>query len=167
MGVLDGKTAVVTGGGRGIGRCIAEALHRAGAAVHVIDLSRADLEGIECQTADISDSLEVGRAVDRLPADVTLLVNNAGITRDRTLLKMSDEEWDQVHAVHLKGTFLATQTVARILKERGEGGRIINTSSFSGLLGNFGQSNYGAAKAGIAGFTRVAALELALSLIHI
>ncbi|MCB1155212.1 SDR family NAD(P)-dependent oxidoreductase, partial [bacterium] len=84
---------------------------------------------------------------------------NAGILRDRTLAKMTEEEWDAVVAVHLKGTFSCTQAAFIAMRDRGEGGRIINTSSLSGLIGNFGQANYGAAKAGVAGFTRVVAFE--------
>jgi NAD(P)-dependent dehydrogenase (short-subunit alcohol dehydrogenase family) len=91
---------------------------------------------------------------------VDVLVNNAGILRDRTLLNMTQDELDRVLDVHLRGTFFCTQVVARQLKIQGKGGRIINTTSLSGMLGNFGQANYAAAKAGIYGLTRVAALEL-------
>ena len=90
-----------------------------------------------------------------------ILVNNAGILRDRTLLKMTEDEWNQVIEVHLTGSFSCMQAAARVMTERDMGGRIINTSSSSGLLGNFGQTNYGAAKAGIHALTRIAALELA------
>jgi NAD(P)-dependent dehydrogenase (short-subunit alcohol dehydrogenase family) len=90
---------------------------------------------------------------------VDILVNNAGILRDKTHAKMGEEDWDSVIAVHLKGTFCVTQPVFTHMRERGEGGVIVNTSSTSGLLGNFGQTNYGAAKAGIMGFTRCLALE--------
>jgi NAD(P)-dependent dehydrogenase (short-subunit alcohol dehydrogenase family) len=89
-----------------------------------------------------------------------ILVNNAGILRDKTLLKMEDELWDSVIAVHLRGTFACTRAAANVMKEQGTGGRIINTTSVAGLIGNFGQANYGSAKAGIYGFTRVAAMEL-------
>src|SRR4029077_6663882 len=88
-------------------------------------------------------------------------VNNAGILRDRTVLNMTEEEWDGVLNVHLKGTFACMQAAARVMKDRGKGGRIINTSSSSGLLGNFGQSNYGAAKIGIHALTGIASMELA------
>jgi NAD(P)-dependent dehydrogenase (short-subunit alcohol dehydrogenase family) len=99
------------------------------------------------------------KAVDSF-GGLDILVNNAGILRDKTLLKMSEEMWDQVIAVHLKGTFLCTQAAAQKMKERGQGGRIINTTSVSGMLGNFGQANYAAAKAGIYGLTRTASIEL-------
>ncbi|HZY04074.1 MAG TPA: SDR family oxidoreductase, partial [Anaeromyxobacteraceae bacterium] len=89
-----------------------------------------------------------------------ILVNNAGILRDRTLLNMSEDDFDRVLEVHLRGTFLCTQAAARVMKVQGKGGRIVNTTSLSGLLGNFGQANYASAKAGIYGLTRVAALEL-------
>jgi NAD(P)-dependent dehydrogenase (short-subunit alcohol dehydrogenase family) len=92
---------------------------------------------------------------------IDILVNNAGILRDRTILNMSDEEWDDVLRVHLTGTFTCLRAAGRAMKAQGDGGRIINTSSTSGLLGNFGQSNYGAAKAGIHALTRIAAWEFA------
>jgi NAD(P)-dependent dehydrogenase (short-subunit alcohol dehydrogenase family) len=104
-----------------------------------------------------------GEAICRAALDafgqVDVLVNNAGILRDKTLAKMDEDLWDDVLAVHLKGTYCVTRPVFNHMKERGQGGSIINTSSTSGLEGNFGQSNYGAAKAGIAGFTRCVALE--------
>jgi NAD(P)-dependent dehydrogenase (short-subunit alcohol dehydrogenase family) len=109
-------------------------------------------------------TMEGGAAIVQSAVDafgrVDIVVNNAGILRDKTLLKMEESMWDAVMAVHLKGMFAVTQAGARRMVEQGEGGRIINTSSMSGLIGNFGQSNYGAAKAGTVGFTRVAALEL-------
>ena len=89
-----------------------------------------------------------------------ILVNNAGILRDRTILNMTEDEWDGVIEVHLKGSFTCLQAAARQMVDQGDGGRIINTSSVSGLLGNFGQANYGAAKAGIYALTRIAAWEL-------
>jgi NAD(P)-dependent dehydrogenase (short-subunit alcohol dehydrogenase family) len=92
---------------------------------------------------------------------VDILVNNAGVLRDRAFLNMSDADWDLVNSVHLKGTFYCSQLVGRHLKVQGKGGRIINTTSVSGLMGNFGQANYAAAKAGIYGFTRTLAIELA------
>ncbi|MCX5759358.1 MAG: SDR family oxidoreductase, partial [Candidatus Hydrogenedentes bacterium] len=92
---------------------------------------------------------------------VDIVVNNAGILRDKSILKMEESMWDAVIAVHLKGTFAVTQAAVRRMVEQGQGGRVINTSSIAGLIGNFGQSNYGSAKAGIAGFTRVAAIEFA------
>jgi len=183
MGLLDGKVAVVTGAGGGIGRCHALALAEHGARVVVNDIGSArDGVGSSTQMADsvveeirqaggeavanyeTVATVEGGAAIVQSAIDafgrVDIVVNNAGILRDKTLLKMDESMWDAVIAVHLKGTFAVTQAGARRMVEQGDGGRVINTSSMSGLLGNFGQSNYGAAKAGIAGFTRVAALEL-------
>ncbi len=136
MGLFDGKVAIITGAGAGIGRSHALAFAKEGAKVVVNDLG--------------SDR---GR--------VDILVNNAGVLRDRAFLNMSDADWDLVNSVHLKGTFYCSQLVGRHLKVEGKGGRIINTTSVSGLMGNFGQANYAAAKAGIYGFTRTLAIELA------
>jgi len=183
MGLLDGKVAVVTGAGGGIGKSHALALAKEGAKVVVNDLGGAR-DGAGSGTAmadqvveeikkdggeaaanyDSVASMEGGKAIIQTAIDsfgkIDILVNNAGILRDKTLLKTTEEMWDMVIAVHLKGTFACTQAAAGFMKDQGTGGRIINTSSTSGLLGNFGQSNYGSAKAGIAGFTRVTALEL-------
>jgi len=101
----------------------------------------------------------VKQAVDSF-GQLDILVNNAGILRDKTLLKLEDANWDIIMKVHLRGTYLCTQVAAKHMAERGKGGRIINTSSVSGLMGNFGQANYSAAKAGIYGFTRTASMEL-------
>ncbi len=183
MGLLDGKVAVITGAGGGIGKCHALAFAKEGAKVVVNDLggardgtggggTMADAVVEEIKKAggeaaanyDSVASMEGGKAVIKTAIDsfgkIDILVNNAGILRDKTMLKMDEGMWDLVIAVHLKGTFACTQAAAAVMKDQGTGGRIINTSSTSGLLGNFGQSNYGAAKAGIAGFTRVTAMEL-------
>jgi NAD(P)-dependent dehydrogenase (short-subunit alcohol dehydrogenase family) len=183
MGLLDGKVAIVTGSGGGIGRCHALALAKEGAKVVVNDLggdrsgsgggkSMADKVVDEIKAAggkavanyESVTSMAGGKGIVQTALDafgrLDILVNNAGILRDKTLLKMEEPMWDAVIAVHLKGTFACTLPAAQVMKDQGQGGRIINTSSTSGLLGNFGQSNYGAAKAGIAGFTRVCALEL-------
>jgi NAD(P)-dependent dehydrogenase (short-subunit alcohol dehydrogenase family) len=179
---LDGKVAIVTGSGGGIGREHALALAEAGAAVLVNDLggardgsgaghSMADAVVEEIRKAggtaaanyDSVATMPGGQAIVKAAVDafgrVDVLVNNAGILRDKTLAKMEEAEWDSVIAVHLKGTFCVTQPVFRQMREQGTGGSIINTSSTSGLEGNFGQTNYGAAKAGIAGLTRCLALE--------
>jgi NAD(P)-dependent dehydrogenase (short-subunit alcohol dehydrogenase family) len=183
MGLLDGKVAIVTGSGGGIGREEALALAREGAAVVVNDLggardgsgtgghNMADTVVEEIQKAggtavanyDSVATVAGGQSILKTALDafgqVDVLVNNAGILRDKTLAKMSESEWDLVVQVHLKGTFCVTQPVFNHMRERNQGGSIINTSSTSGLEGNFGQTNYGAAKAGIAGFTRCLALE--------
>ncbi len=182
MGLLDGKVAIVTGAGGGIGREHALALAREGAAVVVNDLGGArDGSGRGTAMADqVVDeiraaggeavanyesvsSVEGGEKILRTALDVfdraDVLVNNAGILRDKSFANMTEEMWDLVVGVHLKGTYCCTAPFWRYLKERGEGGVVINTSSTSGLDGNFGQSNYGAAKAGIAGLSRCLAIE--------
>jgi NAD(P)-dependent dehydrogenase (short-subunit alcohol dehydrogenase family) len=181
--LLEGRVAVVTGAGRGIGREIALCLAQQGARVVVNDVG-ASLDGrggdndAAAQTcADIekagghavpsydsvSDFAAAGRiiqtAVDSF-GQIDILVNNAGIIRDRTLVKMSEEDFDAVVAVHMKGTFNCTRHAAELMRDAGYG-RIVNITSSAGLRGNFGQTNYGAAKAGIMGMTFVWALELA------
>jgi NAD(P)-dependent dehydrogenase (short-subunit alcohol dehydrogenase family) len=184
MAVLDGKVAIVTGAGRGIGRAIALDMAAEGASVVVNDLggttdgggaSRiADEVAEEIRSAggeavasyDSVSTVDGGRAIFERAIDafdgLDILVNNAGILRDKSLFNMEEEDWDQVIAVHLKGHYCCTRPFVRYIRETQRPGcRIINFSSVSGLYGNFGQSNYGAAKAGIAGFTRVVALEVA------
>jgi len=184
MGLLDGKVAAITGAGQGIGRAYAHLFSKEGAKVVVNDLggSRdgsgdgmgkvADTVVEEIKAAggeaaanyDSVSTMEGGQNIVKTAVDnfgkLDILVNNAGILRDKTLTKMPEDWWDIVIAVHLKGTFACAQAAAAQMREQGTGGRIINTSSLAGLIGNFGQVNYGAAKAGIAGFTRVAALEM-------
>lgn len=183
MGLFDGRVVVITGAGRGIGRAHALGFSREGAKVIVNDLgtslngsgvstSIADqvveeitMEGGEAiANYDNVASMNGGQSIINFAVEnyghIDVLVNNAGILRDKTLLKMEEEMWDSVINVHLKGTFSCTQAAARIMREQGTGGRIINTTSFTGLKGNFGQTNYGAAKAGIVGFTLNAAIEL-------
>ena len=183
MGVLAGKIAVVTGSGRGIGREIALLFAREGAKVVVNDLgpatdgtgsSRVADEVVEAIRAEGGEAVANydsvatvagGEAIFKSAIDafggLDILVNNAGILRDKTIFNMTEEDWDSVIAVHLKGHYACTAPFARYIRETNrQGCRIINFSSVSGLRGNFGQSNYGAAKAGVAGFTRVLALEL-------
>ncbi len=178
---LHGKVAVVTGAGRGIGREHALALARAGAKIVVNDLG-SSLAG---EGADAAPADEVVREIERLGGEAVangenvadfdtaisafgrldILVNNAGILRDRMLVNMEEHEWDAVIEVHLKGHFAPTRHAAAFWRERSKAGdrvngRVINTSSPSGVFGNVGQVNYGAAKAGIVGFTLIAAQEL-------
>ena len=182
MGLLDGKVAIVTGAGGGLGREHALALAKEGAAVVVNDLGGArDGSGSGSAMADqvVADikaaggeaapnydnvaTVEGGESVLQSALDAfdraDILINNAGILRDKSFSKTTEDLWDPVIAVHLKGTYCVTRPVFNWMKENGNGGTIINTSSTSGLNGNFGQCNYGAAKAGIAGFTRCLALE--------
>ncbi len=183
MGLLDGKVAAITGAGGGIGRAHALLFAREGAKVVVNDPGCArDGEGAETAVADrvVAEITATGGQALANRDDVSsaagaesivrtaieafgkldILVNNAGILRDKTLRKMTEEMWDAVVQVHLRGTFLTMQAAARHMCERNEGGRIINTTSVAGLLGNFGQANYSAAKAGIYGLTCTGALEL-------
>jgi len=182
MGKLDGKVALVTGAGGGLGRAHALLLARQGAAVVVNDLggardgtggghSMADgvveeiiaaggraVASYGSVTDDGAAAAMVQAAIDNF-GRLDILINNAGILRDRSFKKMTDAEWDAVIDVHLRGSYLVTKHAWQRMLEQNEGGRIVMTSSTSGLIGNFGQANYGAAKAGLAGFMRVLALE--------
>lgn len=171
---LHGKVAVVTGGSRGIGRTVASALAREGASLtlcardHVaVKKVAAELEASGAQVvavkADVGEASEVDQMIatcmERFGA-VNILVNNAAITRDNLLLRMKDEEWDAVLNTNLKGVFHCTRAALRpMLKQRG--GRIINLTSVIGIMGNPGQANYAAAKAGIIGLTKTTAKEVA------
>ncbi|MDD3641843.1 MAG: 3-oxoacyl-[acyl-carrier-protein] reductase [Candidatus Krumholzibacteria bacterium] len=171
---IEGTTAIVTGAGRGIGRDICLALAGSGADTAVLDV---DVEGA-AQTAglveeagrgalalrcDVSDAEDVQRCVREVlewREQVHILVNNAGITRDNLLLRMSGEEWERVLRINLTGTFNMTRAVAKHMFRK-RSGRIVNIASVIGQMGNAGQSNYAASKAGIIGFTKSAAKELA------
>jgi 3-oxoacyl-[acyl-carrier protein] reductase len=162
---LDGKLALVTGASRGIGRAIAEELARAGASVVVGYRSGKDEAeelasaiGGRAIQADVSDAGEAKRLVDEA-GDIDVLVNNAGLTRDGLLARMSDDDWRTVIETNLSSVFYTCRAVTRpMMKKRG--GSIINISSIVGVHGNWGQANYGASKAGIIGFTKSLAREL-------
>jgi NAD(P)-dependent dehydrogenase (short-subunit alcohol dehydrogenase family) len=167
MALLDGKVAVITGAGAGLGRSYARLLAQQGAAVVINDFAAAAamgaVEEIRAQggraVAAVADvgSMDGGAAILKVALDafghVDILVNNAGILRDKSLLKMEEQDWDAVMRVHLKGAFCVTKPVFGHMKERGAGGVIVNTTSTAGLRGKFGQTNYGSAKAGIWGFS--------------
>ncbi len=150
----------MTGAARGIGRAIAELLAERGARVFGFDLGVAEpLPGVEFVSVDVTDAASVGAAVEKLPEDATLLVNNAGITRDKSLAKMSDDDWNAVLAVNLTGAFHMIRALSPRMRARGHG-RIVNVTSINGLRGKFGQANYSASKAGLIGLTKAVAREL-------
>ena len=175
MGRFDGKSAIVTGASRGIGREIALLLAKEGARVAVNysgSKDKAD-EVVKLITesggeafaiqADVSDADDVKDMVDKtleMFGSIDILVNNAGITRDNLLMRMKEDEWDDVININLKGVFLCTKGVTRQMM-RQRAGRIVNVASIVGVSGNPGQANYVAAKAGVIGFTKTAAKELA------
>jgi len=183
MGLLDGKVAIVTGAGGGLGRAYALLFAREGAAVVVNDFGGArdgtaagaspmaekvvdeiaSAGGRAVANADDVSTVAGGAAILKSALDafgqVDILVNNAGILRDRTFANTSEADWDAVVRVHLKGAYCVTHPVWTWMKEHGAGGVIVLTSSGSGLFGNFGQTNYGAAKAGLWGMMRVLAIE--------
>ncbi|HXI51515.1 MAG TPA: 3-oxoacyl-[acyl-carrier-protein] reductase [Candidatus Saccharimonadales bacterium] len=173
MSTLANQVAVVTGAGRGIGRAIALKFAQAGADVVCVSRTAANSEKVAGEVValgrkawavavDVADAKAVAAAGDKILGDtgrVDILVNNAGITRDGLLMRMSEEDWDAVLDTNLKGAFAFTKAFTRaFLKQRS--GRIINISSIIGLMGNAGQCNYAASKAGLFGFTRSVAREL-------
>jgi len=171
---LEGKVALVTGGGRGIGREIALLFGREGADVVLCDVNLADAQAVQKEIeamgrramsfeTDVTDFKKVEEMVNLILDNlrrIDILVNNAGITRDNLLLRMSEEDWDKVLAVNLKGVFNGTKAVSRVMVKQ-RGGKIINIASIIGIMGNAGQANYAASKGGIISFTKSVARELA------
>lgn len=172
MGLLDGRVAVVTGGAHGIGLAIATRFVSEGARVVLGDIDLAAAEaaagawGSDIAVAhqcDVSDAGQVSSLVERAVNEygaLDIMVNNAGVTRDATMRKMTEADFDLVIAVHLKGCWNGTRLAAAVMRDRGSGS-IVNISSISGKVGFFGQTNYSAAKAGIVGLTKAAAKEVA------
>jgi len=174
-GPLDGKVAIVTGGSRGIGADVAARLADDGAAVVVsgrdgdrLQRTVRELEahgravlGVVADVVSREDCDRLADAARQQFGRVDILVNNAGVTHDQLIVRMKDEDWDRVFDVNLRGAFLMTRAVSKALVRQKSGGRIINISSTAGAMGNAGQTNYSAAKAGLIGFTKAAARELA------
>ena len=174
MGLLENKTALVTGAARGIGQAIAKKLAEEGADLILCDLKAEWLEETAnavtamgrkalCVSADVSKSDEVTAAVKQAIDEfskIDILVNNAGITKDTLMMRMSEEDWDAVIAINLKGTFLLTKAVSRFMMKQ-RSGAIVNIASIIGLIGNAGQCNYAASKAGVIALTKSTAKELA------
>ena len=175
MSMLQDNVAIVTGGGRGIGRAIVRAFVEEGANVAIFDVAfpddfesfaeemRATGRTIVAKKVDITNTEQVEQSCSEVAEQlgrIDVLVNNAGITRDKLLLRMSDEDWDLVQTVNLKGAFLLTRAVAKVMM-RQRSGKIVNISSVVGVMGNAGQANYSASKAGMIGLTKSTAKELA------
>jgi 3-oxoacyl-[acyl-carrier protein] reductase len=172
--LLENKVAVVTGAGRGIGEAIARRLAGEGAAIAACDVMLDNVQQVatslgksgtkaSAYAVNVTDSKQVKEVCDKIVADfgrVDILVNNAGITRDGLLLRMSDEDWDAVLGVNLKGAFLFTRSLCRTMLQQ-RSGVIVNIASIVGVVGNAGQANYSASKAGLIGFTKTMAKELA------
>jgi len=171
---MENKTCLVTGSARGIGFAIAKELGKNGARIVLSDVLEKELdssanalrqEGIECLNvvADVTKADHARSLIEKTSekfGSVDVLVNNAGVTRDTLLVRMSEQDWDLVLSVNLKGAFLMTQAVAKVMMKQ-RSGKIINISSVTGLMGNAGQANYSASKAGLIGLTKTTARELA------
>lgn len=174
MGNLKNHVAIVTGGAQGIGRAIVHRLSDEGAGVVVADMNYEaaqktadEIEGKGGKAlaimVDVADGDSVAKLIEKTLTSLSkidILINNAGITRDNLLIRLRDDDWDAVCNVNLKGVFLCTRAAAKVMMKQ-RSGRIINISSVVGLIGNPGQANYAAAKAGILGFTKTVARELA------
>ena len=173
MGV-ENKVAVVTGAAQGIGKAIASLLARKGATVVVCDINLeiaretareiesggASCHAIRADVTQLGDADQIVKETVQQCGSLDILVNNAGITKDNVLLRMKEDQWDQVMAVNLKGTFTCTKAAIRVMM-RQKKGTIINVASITGLMGNAGQANYSASKAGVIGFTKAVAREYA------
>jgi 3-oxoacyl-[acyl-carrier protein] reductase len=167
---FTGRTVIVTGGARGIGRALSQFFQSSGATVGIADVDAASLAEVTTELSgtiplqiDVSDPASVAAGVNDVverTGRLDVVVNNAGILRDRVVWKLTDDDWHAVLGVHLTGTFNMTRAAIPTMREQGYG-RIVNVTSYTGLHGNVGQANYAAAKAGIIGFSRTTAKELA------
>lgn len=173
MSLLEGRTAIITGAAQGLGFAIAEAFVAEGANVVLADVNEEAATaaaqklgvgdraiGMACDVVDLGQVDALCRAAVETFGALDVLVNNAGITRDATIRKMTEDQFDQVIAVHLRGTWNGLKSATGIMREQESGGSIINVSSISGKVGMLGQTNYSAAKAGIVGMTKAAAKEV-------
>lgn len=168
MSDFTGKVVIVTGGSRGIGKSIAEAFNSAGAKVYVTYKNAIDenyfnsinISHHKCDVADLKAVTELVETISKEAGKIDVLVNNAGITKDGLLMRMSEDDWDSVLDTNLKGVFNFTKAVTRPMMSK-RYGKIINITSISGIIGNAGQANYSASKAGVIGFTKAVAKELA------
>jgi len=172
--LLKDKVAIITGGSNGLGKATAYKFNEHGAKVVIVDVNQeageqvvSELKGKGGEAlfvkTDVSNSTDVEKMVNTVVEEfggIDILINNAGILADAQLVKMTEEQWDRVIGINLKGVFLVGQAVAKVMKEKENGGVIVNTSSVVGLYGNFGQSNYVASKAGVIGMTKTWAREL-------
>ena len=172
--LLKDKVAIITGGANGIGKATAILFSEHGAKIAIVDINQeagdqvvAEITGkggiASFEKTNISKSVEVDKMMEKVVAKyggVDILINNAGILADAQLVKMTEEEWDRVIDINLKGIFLCGQSTAKVMIEKENGGVIINTSSVVGIYGNFGQSNYVASKAGVIGMTKTWVREL-------
>ena len=179
-GLLAGKVAVVTGGGQGLGLAMARSLVDSGAKVVLADMNEETLQaavtelggegvatGVVCNVSDLEAVEKLAEAATTAFGGVDIWVNNAGITRDATIRKMTEKEFDDVISVHLRGTWNGLKVATGLMREQDRGGAIVNVSSISGKVGMLGQSNYSAAKAGIVGMTKAVAKEVAFKGIRI
>jgi len=172
--MLEGKTAIITGAAQGLGKAIAEKLAAEGAKVMLVDLNQEKLDAtaggirdcgatVETYVADVTNLEAVEKLVEHTVDvfdKIDILINNAGITRDNLLLRMSEQEWDDVIRVNLKSVFVMTSIVGRVML-RQRSGSVVNVGSISGIFGNIGQANYAASKAGIIGLSKTSAREMA------
>lgn len=180
MRLLENKTSVITGGAGGIGLASARALAQAGSSIVIGDKDHGRLElaleeldlgdsciGVQCDVTSSSDVTRLVNAAVSKFGSLDVMVNNAGFTRDATMRKMREEDFDSVLGVHLKGAWLGTRAAADVMRTEGTAGSIVNVSSISGKVGMAGQTNYSAAKAGMIGLTKAAAKELGFAGIRV